>query len=100
MLLFRFHRLITCATSRAVAQFACASQLGCLGNRKTSCLSELSSTIPVVNNVRALHSWVYPQSSLPPSVISALTLSSAEGGLAEILTLYKIKFCFLFCMNS
>ncbi|PSS15833.1 Protein downstream neighbor of Son like [Actinidia chinensis var. chinensis] len=74
-----FHRLITCATSRAVAQFACSSQLGCLGNRKTSCLSELSSTTPVINNVRALHSWVYPQSSLPPSVISALTLSSAEG---------------------
>ncbi|GFY98007.1 hypothetical protein Acr_12g0005480 [Actinidia rufa] len=75
----RFHRLITCATSRAVAQFACSSQLGCLGNRKTSCLSELSSTTPVINNVKALHSWVYPQSSLPPSVISALTLSSAEG---------------------
>lgn len=26
-----------------------------------------------------LHSWVYPQSSLPPSVISALSLSSAGG---------------------
>ncbi|XP_057467426.1 uncharacterized protein LOC130756823 isoform X1 [Actinidia eriantha] len=74
-----FHRLITCGTSSAVAQFACASQVSCFGNRKTSCLSELSSTTPVVNNVRALHSWVYPQSSLPPSVISALTLSSAEG---------------------
>ncbi|KAI7728693.1 hypothetical protein M8C21_019064, partial [Ambrosia artemisiifolia] len=29
-----------------------------------------------ISNTKALYSWVYPQSSLPPSVISALTLAS------------------------
>lgn len=27
-----------------------------------------------------LHSWVYPQSTLPPSLISVLTSTAAEGG--------------------
>ncbi|XP_049936093.1 uncharacterized protein LOC116262062 isoform X2 [Nymphaea colorata] len=32
----------------------------------------------------ALCSWLYPQTSLPSSVVSSLTISSARGGLAEI----------------
>lgn len=29
---------------------------------------------------KALHSWIYPQSTLPPAVISVLTSSATEGG--------------------
>ncbi|KAI3822669.1 hypothetical protein L1987_10264 [Smallanthus sonchifolius] len=39
-----------------------------------------------ISNTKALYSWVYPQSSLPPSVISALTLSSKGEGQTDFLT--------------
>ena len=29
---------------------------------------------------KVLHSWMYPQSVLPPSIISVLSSSTAEGG--------------------
>ncbi|XP_076888927.1 uncharacterized protein LOC143539520 [Bidens hawaiensis] len=38
-----------------------------------------------ISNAKALYSWVYPQSSLPP-VISALTLSSKGEGQMDFLT--------------
>ncbi|KAD0864875.1 hypothetical protein E3N88_43603 [Mikania micrantha] len=39
-----------------------------------------------ISNTKALYSWVYPQSSLPPSVISALSLSSKGEGQTDFLT--------------
>ncbi|KAJ0714658.1 hypothetical protein HanPI659440_Chr13g0491951 [Helianthus annuus] len=39
-----------------------------------------------ISNTKALYSWVYPQSTLPPSVISALTLSSKGEGQTDFLT--------------
>ncbi|KAK1429302.1 hypothetical protein QVD17_11508 [Tagetes erecta] len=39
-----------------------------------------------ISNTKDLYSWVYPQSLLPPSVISALTLSSKGEGQTDFLT--------------
>ncbi|KAK9079243.1 hypothetical protein SSX86_000913 [Deinandra increscens subsp. villosa] len=39
-----------------------------------------------ISNTKALYSWVYPQSSLPPSVISALIISSKGEGQTNFLT--------------
>ncbi|KAK9290379.1 hypothetical protein L1049_008548 [Liquidambar formosana] len=68
-----FHRFITSGT---MTQFS--FQNGCSGDQNLSCLSGPSSASQVLNS-KALHSWVYPQSSLPASVISALTLSATAG---------------------
>lgn len=40
-----------------------------------------SSVVSQVLNSMSLHSWVYPQSTLPPFVISALMASGAGRGL-------------------
>lgn len=69
-----FHRLINCATSS-----------GCFGDQNVTFASELTSTAQVSNR-KTLHSWVYPQSSLPSSVISALTLSVVERGQMDFLS--------------
>ncbi|KAI8562811.1 hypothetical protein RHMOL_Rhmol03G0064200 [Rhododendron molle] len=63
-----FHRLITRGSCSGVAQFC----------QKMSCSSGFTSTNQVGDNLRVLHSWVYPQSSLPPSLVAALTISSTE----------------------
>ncbi|XP_058204348.1 uncharacterized protein LOC131318529 [Rhododendron vialii] len=63
-----FHRLITRGSCSGVAQFC----------QKMSCSSGFTSTNQVVDNLQVLHSWVYPQSSLPPSLVAALTISSTE----------------------
>lgn len=34
-----------------------------------------------MTSLKSVHSWVYPQSSLPPAVISALALAGTEGGM-------------------
>ncbi|XP_076953734.1 uncharacterized protein LOC143627903 [Bidens hawaiensis] len=39
-----------------------------------------------ISNAKALYSWVYPQSSLPPSVITALTSTSEGEGQMDFLT--------------
>ncbi|GMP98465.1 hypothetical protein CsSME_00046341 [Camellia sinensis var. sinensis] len=80
-----FHRLIACGAYSGGAQFTSAFQVGCSEGQKMSSSLEFTSTTQVVNP-RALHSWVYPQSSLPPSIISALTLSSAEGVQMDFLS--------------
>lgn len=63
-----FHRLITRGSCSGVAQFC----------QKMSCSSGFTSTNQVGDNLRVLHSWVYPQSFLPPSLVAALTISSTE----------------------
>nr|XP_009609755.1 protein downstream neighbor of Son-like [Nicotiana tomentosiformis] len=50
-----------------------------------TCFSEMNSVSQAVNH-RPLHSWMYPQSPLPPSVISALTLSASTGGQLDFLS--------------
>lgn len=80
-----FHRLIACGAYSGGAQFTSAFQVGCSEGQKMSSSSEFTSTTQVVNPI-ALHSWVYPQSSLPPSIISALTLSSADGVQMDFLS--------------
>ncbi|CAH2062644.1 unnamed protein product [Thlaspi arvense] len=82
--LYRFHRLINRATYSGVPQFPCTLLTGCSGGQKMSSLYKGAST--QFAKPRALHSWVYPQSSLPPSVISALTLSGAEGVQMDFLS--------------
>lgn len=75
-----FHRLVTCGSFNSWSPYA---SLGCSGPNMTS--SELNSNTPSLNSFD-LHSWVYPQSPLPPSVISALTLSASQEGQFDILS--------------
>ncbi|KAL6507801.1 hypothetical protein OROGR_023996 [Orobanche gracilis] len=65
-----FHRLANCATSNSMAML---SNVGC---HSPTCSAEPTST-------SQFHSWVYPQSTLPHAVISALT--SATGGQTDFL---------------
>ncbi|KAL3642771.1 hypothetical protein CASFOL_013586 [Castilleja foliolosa] len=62
-----FHRLINCATSNTMGTFS---------NVGLTCSSEPTST-------SQSHSWVYPQSTLPHAVISAL--ASVAGGQTDFL---------------
>ncbi|XP_059668609.1 uncharacterized protein LOC132313713 [Cornus florida] len=78
-----FHRLVTSDSQNGISQLM--SQFGCSGANNICCSSELTSTSQLLNP-KALYSWVYPQSSLPPSVISALTLSAAEGVQMDFLS--------------
>nr|XP_016509646.1 PREDICTED: uncharacterized protein LOC107827100 [Nicotiana tabacum] len=77
-----FHRLINCGTSNVVARFTSSN---CSTSQKMTCFSEMNSVSQAVNH-RSLHSWMYPQSPLPPSVISALTLSASTGGQLDFLS--------------
>ncbi|XP_034686655.1 protein downstream neighbor of Son-like [Vitis riparia] len=71
-----FHRLNMSATYNGTT--LSTPQFGCSKDQNISCSSGITSTAQIFN-YRALHSWVHPQSSLPPSVISAWTLSAADG---------------------
>ncbi|GLT88392.1 hypothetical protein SLE2022_064190 [Rubroshorea leprosula] len=70
-----FHRSIVCSTYNGVPRFT--SQSGCSQGQNISNSSERRLTSQILNT-QALHSWVYPQSTLPPSVISVLA-SAADG---------------------
>ncbi|KAM3397736.1 protein downstream neighbor of Son [Capsicum galapagoense] len=76
-----FHRLINCDTSSVVAR----SSVKCFKRQKMTSLSEVNSVSQAINPV-SLHSWMYPQSPIPPSVISALTLSASVGGQLDFLS--------------
>ncbi|KAK3024428.1 hypothetical protein RJ639_044602 [Escallonia herrerae] len=80
--LIRFHRLITCGNINVMDQFK--PQLGFSLDQDTTTSPELTSTSHLSNR-RALYSWVYPQSSLPPVIISTLTSSAVEGGQMDFL---------------
>ncbi|CAN4089681.1 unnamed protein product [Withania somnifera] len=67
-----FHRLINRGTSNAVAR----SSVKCFPRQNITCLSEVASVSQAIIPM-PLHSWMYPQSPLPPSVISALTMSAS-----------------------
>ncbi|KAF6169922.1 hypothetical protein GIB67_034314 [Kingdonia uniflora] len=70
------HRLSTSSNLKGVIHFA--SQFDCFGNQNVCHPPRFSST-PADLFSKALHSWMYPQSSLPPTVISALNLSAGHG---------------------
>lgn len=58
-----FYRLVSCGAYGGLPQFFSTSQVPISGCQK--------------DNPISLHSWVYPQSSLSPSIISALNFSAA-----------------------
>ncbi|KAJ4840091.1 hypothetical protein Tsubulata_009910 [Turnera subulata] len=66
-------RSIMCSTYNGVPQFL--SKSGCPGDIHTL----RQATTSQVLSSEALHSWIYPQSMLPPSVISVLASSAADG---------------------
>ncbi|KAF5734002.1 protein downstream neighbor of Son [Tripterygium wilfordii] len=67
------HRSLLCSTYNGMPQFT--SHSGFSGRPNTSSNSGHVSKSPFTNS-KALHSWIYPQSNLPPSLISVLTSSS------------------------
>uniref|UniRef100_A0A7N1A342 Protein downstream neighbor of Son n=1 Tax=Kalanchoe fedtschenkoi TaxID=63787 RepID=A0A7N1A342_KALFE len=71
-----FHRSIMGSTYNGMTQFF--MQKGDFVNQEVDLLPG-SSSQSQISKSKALCSWVYPQSSLPPSVISAFTLSAADG---------------------
>lgn len=53
----------------------------CVRNdQNPSCIPAKTETPDVLLH-KALHSWAYPQSSLPSSIVSVLSLSSSRAGL-------------------
>ncbi|KAL2533456.1 hypothetical protein Adt_06807 [Abeliophyllum distichum] len=70
-----FHRLVNCSSLSGMAQFM---YIGCSSGHSMPCSSEPTSTSQE-KHLGTLHSWVHPQSTLPRSVISALTISAAGG---------------------
>ena len=54
-------------------------------------------------NVRGsdgLHSWIYPQSILPPSVISVLSSSTSDGGCESVFSMPIYGFFFLLFLSQ
>lgn len=75
----QIHRSIMSST---MPQFT--FQFGCFEDQNNSHSSILASTSNVLSS-KVMHSWVYPQSTLPPSLISVLTSSAVEGGEMDFL---------------
>lgn len=71
------HRLMNSCEFNGMTRFT--SQVG-FGNQKTG-----SSSTTMASFSESLHSWTFPQSTLPPSVISALTVSAAYGEMDFLL---------------
>lgn len=76
LLISRCHRLNASGAFISISQFA--SQFH--GARDQHSCNSQGHTPAEVLFSNALQSWTYPQSPLPPSVISAMTLSAARGG--------------------
>ncbi|KAI3791625.1 hypothetical protein L2E82_05484 [Cichorium intybus] len=75
-----FHRLMSCETFNSLGQFN--SQVGLPADQK----SKSNCTIAQISDTKSIYSWVYPQCSLPPTVISALTLTSKGEGQMDFLS--------------
>ncbi|KAF9680768.1 hypothetical protein SADUNF_Sadunf06G0155900 [Salix dunnii] len=69
----RIHRSIMSSTYNGMPQLA--SQFGDYQDNRSSRQALTSQIL----SSKALHSWVYPQSTLPAAVISVLTSSATEG---------------------
>ncbi|KAJ6923929.1 hypothetical protein NC652_017293 [Populus alba x Populus x berolinensis] len=83
----RIHRSIMSSTYNGMPQLA--FQFGDSQDNRSSGQALASQIL----SSKALHSWVYPQSTLPAAVISVLTSSATEGG-CQIKTIILIN-CFL-----
>lgn len=87
----RCHRLSSNAKCHGVQQFT--QGLGVLSRKIDKCsLVACSEKIAGVEKLGAtfwnsLHSWIYPQSSLPPAVLSVITSIAARGGEAGMVLL-------------
>ncbi|KAJ4705446.1 Protein downstream neighbor of Son [Melia azedarach] len=66
------HRSMMCSVYNGLPQFR--SHSGCSGDSSSSGIMLASQIL----SSKALHSWVYPQSSLPSSLISVLTSAATE----------------------
>ncbi|PIA54198.1 hypothetical protein AQUCO_00900626v1 [Aquilegia coerulea] len=75
------HRLINSSNFNGMTQST--SPFGCFENQNSMPLGDNSAAVALFS--QSLHSWRYPQSSLPPSIISALTVSSAQGDMDFLL---------------
>lgn len=60
---------------------------------KDICSASQTRLASQVLNSNALHSWIYPQSTIPPSLISVLISAAADGGLFN-------KICVKFPLQS
>ncbi|XP_038977709.1 protein downstream neighbor of Son-like isoform X4 [Phoenix dactylifera] len=69
------HRVGASPATIDISQF---TQFSCHKDKKTGCTSGHSATAEILYS-KALHSWAYPQSSLPPSIISAMASSAVKG---------------------
>ena len=72
---FRIHRSVMSSVYNGLPQST--SHSGCSYGSSSLGITFASQ----ISSTKALHSWVYPQSSLPSSLISVLTSSATDGGL-------------------
>ena len=67
-----------CGTYNGMPQFT--SDSGSSEDQNISSASQTRLASQVLNS-KALHSWIYPQSTLPQSLMSILVSAAADGGL-------------------
>ncbi|KAK1404629.1 Protein downstream neighbor of Son [Heracleum sosnowskyi] len=77
----RFHRSIACSTFSNTNQIK--AQTSNIGDQKLPSVTNITTHM---SSLKSVNSWVYPQSSLPPPVISALALAGTEGGQMDFLS--------------
>ncbi|KAK8504450.1 hypothetical protein V6N12_030546 [Hibiscus sabdariffa] len=70
------HRSMMCGTYNGMPQFT--SHSGSYEDQNISSASQTRLASQVLNS-NALHSWIYPQSTLPPPLISVLISAAADG---------------------
>ncbi|OMO95037.1 Donson [Corchorus capsularis] len=70
------NRAMMCGTYNGMPQLK--SQSGWSENQNISSASQTRFASQVLDS-KALHSWIYPQSTLPPSIVSILASSACEG---------------------
>ncbi|KAL0714419.1 hypothetical protein Bca4012_021398 [Brassica carinata] len=77
-----FHRSIMCSTYNGMPQL---NSLPCNVVNQDNSTGSGSAVVSQVLNSMSLHSWVYPQSTLPPFIISALITSGPDRGEDDFL---------------
>ncbi|KAL0848036.1 hypothetical protein Bca101_021283 [Brassica carinata] len=78
----KFHRSIMCSTYNGMPQL---NSLPCNVVNQDNSSGSGSAVVSQVLNSMSLHSWVYPQSTLPPFIISALITSGPDRGEDDFL---------------
>ncbi|XVE61346.1 hypothetical protein DITRI_Ditri06bG0032100 [Diplodiscus trichospermus] len=72
----RLNRSMMCGTYNGMPQFT--SHSGSFEDQNISSASQTRLVSQVLDS-KALHSWIYPQSTLPPSLMSMLVSAAADG---------------------